>query len=111
MSGSAPLRVETVRGEAYEIDGRTLIPIVRIVSWGRARATIGHDRVGGWGTGFVWIRPLAMVETTPQGDRRIPITDTTAAAVRGLLGVALIVALFCTTIRCLTRRRRAGCTD
>lgn len=99
-----PLQIRTVRGEAYYVGGRELIPVVRVVSFGKAKATIGSDRIGGRGVGFVWIRPLAVLEVTPEGERRIAITDATASAVRGLLGVALAITLVSAAVRWLARR-------
>lgn len=108
MSRPGPLRIETVRGEPYEIDGRTLIPVVRIVAWGKAKATVGTKRVGGWGSGFVSIRPLAMVEERAAGERRIAITDATSEAVGRLLCAALAITLFLGTIRWLVKRSRTS---
>jgi uncharacterized spore protein YtfJ len=94
-----PLRIATVRGEPLQAGGRTLIPVVRFVSWGRARATIGTRGVWGWGGGFVRIRPLAVLEETPHGERRVAIVDSSAAAARGLLGATLVVTLSCAMLR------------
>ena len=102
----ALLQVKTVRGEPYSVGGRKLIPVVRIVSFGKARATVGTQRIGGRGSGFVWIRPLAVLEETPKGERRIAVTDGTAAAVRGLLGVAVAITLSLAAIRWLVRWTR-----
>jgi uncharacterized spore protein YtfJ len=106
--GSRPraLRVETVRGDPYYVDGRELIPVARVVSFGKARATIGTRQVGGRGGGFVWIKPLAVLEVTPSGERRIAIQDGTAAAVRGMLASAISIALVFTAIRWLVRWKR-----
>ena len=43
------LRVQTVRGEPYEVRGRRLVPLARVVSLGRARATVGTHRLEGQG--------------------------------------------------------------
>jgi uncharacterized spore protein YtfJ len=104
--GGAPLQVKRVRGEPYRVDGRKLTPVARIVSAGKARATIGTHRVGGWGGGFVQITPVAIWEETAEGERRIRITDATAEAVRGMLGAMLAVTLFFTMLRWLFRRSR-----
>jgi uncharacterized spore protein YtfJ len=101
-------RIETVRGQPVHVGERTLIPVARIVSFGRARGTIGADRIGGWGAGFAWVTPVAVVEETPEGERCTPIADETAAALRGLLGAAVAITLFFTAVRWLVRRRRAA---
>ena len=103
-----PFRLETVRGEPYLIGGRKLVPVVRILSFGRARATVGTRGISGLGAGSVWIRPVAVVEETPEGERRIPITDGTGATVRALLGGALGLALCFTALRWWARWRQQG---
>lgn len=106
--GSRPraLHVKTVRGDPYYVDGRELIPVVRVVSFGKARGTVGTRQVGGRGAGFIWIKPLAVLEATPTGERRIAIQDGTAAAMRGMLAATISIALLFTAIRWLVRRRR-----
>jgi uncharacterized spore protein YtfJ len=99
-----PLRVETVRGEPYHVGGRTLIPVARLVTYGRASATIASDRVGSWGGGFVQVIPVAVVEETAEGERPIAVTDATSAALRGLLGTAVAATLFFAAVRWLVRR-------
>ncbi len=100
------LNLRTVRGEPYYADGRTLIPVVRIVSFGKAEAIIGNGRSGGRAVGFVWMRPLAVLEEGPEGEHRIPITDATASAVYSLLGLALAITLVSGAVRWLGRRLR-----
>lgn len=106
ISRPRSLCIKTVRGEPYYVDGRELVPVARIVSFGKARATIGPDQVGGRGGGFVWIKPLAVLEVTPTGERRIAIQDGTAAAIRGMLAATISIALLFTVIRWLVRRQR-----
>lgn len=99
-------RATTVRGEPYHVAGRKLIPVARILSFGKARATIRAHQVGGWGMGFVQITPLAVVEETEEGERYISVTDETSAALRGMLGGAVAIVLVFSTIRWLARRWR-----
>ena len=99
-------RVRTVRGEPYTFGGRELIPVVRVVSFGKARATVGTRQVGGRGGGFVWIQPLAVLEVTPAGERRIALRDGSAAAMRGMLAAAVAMTLFFAAVRWLARRMR-----
>lgn len=106
VGGQGSLRLRTVRGEPYYIAGRKLIPVVRIVSFGRARATIGTEQSGGRAVGFAWIKPLAVLEADAEGERRIPIADATASAVYGLLGLTLAMTLFLSAVRWLGRRLR-----
>ena len=101
-------RVKTVRGEPYSVGGRELVPVVRVVSFGKATGTVGARQVGGRGGGFVWIKPLAVIEVTPTGERRIPIQDGTAAATRGMLAAAVSMTLLFTAIRWLVRWKRGS---
>jgi uncharacterized spore protein YtfJ len=103
------LRIKTVRGDPYCIAGRELIPEARVVTFGKARGTVGDRKVSGLGGGFVWIKPLAVIEVTPTGERRIPIQAGTAAAMRGMLTVTIAMAFLLTTIRWLVRwKQKSG---
>jgi hypothetical protein len=102
------LRSQVVRGEPYRVAGRTLTPEARIVSIGRARATIGTRQYGGWGFAFTWVIPTALIEETEDGERRFPIPDTTANALRGIWASAVALVVFFTTIRWLAGRRKKG---
>ncbi len=101
-------RLRTVRGEPYTVGGRVLIPVARIISFGKANATVGTTQVSGGGGGFVWVKPLAVLEVTPAGERRIGLHDSTAAAIRSMLVAAIVVAVFASAIRLLARRKRTG---
>jgi hypothetical protein len=91
--------VQTVRGEPYQVGGRKLTPVARIVSLGKARGTIGTDWIGGWAGGLVWTTPVAMLEETGEGEREIAIRDTTAATLQCLCIAALSITLFFAIIR------------
>ena len=103
---SKRLRIETVRGEPIHVQGRTLIPEARIVSYGRARADIGSRRIGGWATGFAQVTPLAVIEQSDEGERRIATKDANAMALRGMLSGALAILIVFPVIRWLVRRAR-----
>ncbi len=94
-----PYRVEVVRGKPYQVGGRTLVPETRLVSYGRARATIGSSSIGGWAAGLVLVSPLAIVEQMAEGEKRIVITDATATTMRLLLGAGIAMALVFATFR------------
>ena len=108
-SRQAPFRVKTVRGQPYDVGGRKLVPVVRIVSFGRARGTIGLNGVTGRGAGFALLLPVAIEEKTAEGKRRINTTDTTATVLGGLFGAAVLMTVFFGVTRWLVRwRRRAA---
>lgn len=102
------LRIETVRGDPISAGGRELIPIVRVVAFGKASAMVGAKQIGGQGGAFAWIKPLAVLELTEDGERRIELEDGTTAAVRGILASAISIGLVCTAIRWVVRWKRRG---
>ena len=100
------LCIRTVRGEPISAGGRQLIPLARVVSLGKASATVGNGRIAGRGGGFAWVKPLAVLEATPTGERRIELQDGPARALRDMLAYAVAIGLLCTAIRWLVGRRR-----
>lgn len=104
-----PFRIETVQGEPYHVDGRTLTPVARVVSYGKAKGTIGTNQIGGWGFGFARVIPQAVLEKTDDGERAIAIVDITAEALRGMFVTALAITVVFAAIRWVVHRRhRAG---
>jgi uncharacterized spore protein YtfJ len=91
--------VRTVRGEPYQIGEHTLIPVARIVSWGKAKGRIGNRQFGGWGGGFTRVTPLAVLEQTAEGEQRVALIDGTTLALRKLLVAAVAIMLGFTAIR------------
>lgn len=107
-----PFRMKTAQGEPYHVDGRTLTPVARVVSYGKAKGTIGTNQIGGWGFGFANVIPRAVVEKTDDGERTIAIVDVTAEALRDMFITALAVMAVFTAIRWAVRRRhRVGTTQ
>ncbi|HNS51343.1 MAG TPA: hypothetical protein PKO09_09165 [Anaerolineae bacterium] len=87
------LRARTVFGESYRLGDLTITPEARVIGFGRARANIGAGQVSGTGAGFALVTPAAVVVSTPQGERRIPIVNATAAALwrRAALAAAVLL--------------------
>jgi len=98
-----PFRIETVRGEPYRVGGRTLVPEARVMSFTRAKATIGSRQVGGWGGAFVQVTPTALIEQTPDGDKRIPLGDSTSQATLAIMAIGAAVVVGLTLVRLLVR--------
>ena len=96
-------RAETVRGESYEVGGRVLTPEARILSFAKGRGTVGRRGVSGWMFGFTRVSPLAVVEDTDAGTRRIEVVDATANALTALLVVVVVMTLFFNTVRWVAR--------
>jgi len=82
-----------------------LTPVARLISFGRAKATIGTHETGGWGVGLARIAPVA-VEVERDGEvRRIAIRDHTAEMLRFLCGLAVAMTLFFTGLRLWAGRK------
>ena len=106
MAKMGPVQAKMVHGEPIQVGDRTLIPVARVVSFGQARGMVGKSRYGGWGWGFVWVRPVAVLEKTLQGQRCIRIVDGTSAAVRRLVWLAGSITVVFAAIRWSLRRMR-----
>lgn len=104
MAKVGPLQVKTVHGEPIQVGDWTLIPVVRVVSFGHAQATIGRSGYSGWGWGLAWVRPVAMLVDSSQRQRRIRIVDRTSAAVRRLVWLAAGITAVFAAVRWSARR-------
>ena len=89
----SPLVSKIVEGEPIRVGERELTPVVRVTTYARRRAIVGSNRLAGQGWGFVHLRPVAILERSETGERRIPIRDKTAQALSGLLLAAFIIPL------------------
>jgi len=85
--------LEEVEGAPIRVGERKLVPVVRVTRRVRRRALVGSDRVAAQGQGFVHLRPVAIVERSAAGERRIPIHDRTTQMLSGLLLAAFIIPL------------------
>ena len=104
MAKMGPVQAKMVHGEPIQVGDRTLTPVARVVSFGQARAMVGKSRYGGWGWGFEWVRPVAMLVDTPQGRQRIRIVDGTSVAVRRLVWLAVSITAVLAVVRWSVRR-------
>lgn len=86
------------------VAGRELMPVARVVAFGKGAGTLGTARSGGWGAGFAWIRPVAVLVGTGQDQEQIQIPDATATAVLGMAGAAAAILVFFTVVRIMARR-------
>ncbi|HIP95773.1 MAG TPA: hypothetical protein EYH32_00980 [Anaerolineae bacterium] len=102
-----PVEVRTVLGEPIVIGERRLTPVVRVTSFVRRSGVVGTHRLSGWGVGAARLRPLAVIETTTAGTRRIPIRDETRATLLALLAVALALPFLLSLLVRLADRLRS----
>ncbi len=99
-----PLKTHIVEGEPIQIGERELVPLVRVTTYARRQAHVGTGNVAGQGWGFVQMRPVAILERSSRGERRLPIRDGTAQAMSGLLLAAVIIPLLLMLATRLVRR-------
>jgi hypothetical protein len=108
MSGKrlrhSPLMTETVRGDPIQVRGRELVPLVRVTSRVRRRASVGGGGVSGAGWGFVYMRPIAILDRNGAGVHRLPVRSETARSILWLFVVSLIVPLIALLLIYLSRR-------
>jgi len=98
MNGAAverrgPLVSEVFEGKTVRVGEWELAPVVRVTTYVRRRAFVGAGGLTGGGWGFVHLRPVAVVERSAAGERRIPIQDQTAQMLGGLLLAAFVIPL------------------
>jgi uncharacterized spore protein YtfJ len=101
-----PVEVRTVPGEPIAVGKRQLTPVVRVTSFARRSGVVGTRHLGGWGMGAVRLQPVAVLETTTAGTRRIPIRDETRTTLMALLAVALALPLLLALLVRLAGRLR-----
>jgi hypothetical protein len=103
-----PLVSEVIEGKPIYVGGRELVPVVRVTTHGRRRATVGTDGLAGQGWGFVRLQPIAILERSESGEERVAIRDRTAEVLGGLLLAAFIIPLLLGVAVRLARTRRRG---
>ena len=87
------IQVRQIEGKPVTVGEKKLRPVVRVISWKQRRAVVRQDGISGFGAMAAWLQPVAILEETTGGHRRIPVRDKTAPATLGLLGIALAVPL------------------
>jgi uncharacterized spore protein YtfJ len=97
--------VKTIEGKPIRVEGRELVPVVRVEADVRRRAFVGTHGVAGEGAGLVRVRPVALVERGEAGERRILIPDRTAQLLGGLLLAALVIPALMLLAERIARRQ------
>jgi hypothetical protein len=101
-----PVVTEVIEAKPIYVGGRELVPMVRVTTHGRRRATVGPDRLAGQGWGFVRLQPIAILERSESGEECVPIRNRTAEVLGGLLLAAFIIPLLLGVAVRLARTRR-----
>lgn len=85
------IKVRLIEGAPIVIGDRKLTPVLRAIGWKQRWAEIGQDRTRGFGFVAAWLQPVAVLEETAEGRRRIPIRNETIRALLPLLVSAFVV--------------------
>ena len=109
---------ECVFGKPERMEGKTILPVAE-VSWsGDAGFGVGEEQPkddpgaghrvgkGGGGGGKVKVRPVSLVEITPDQTRIVPILDRTKIILAGMFLMAWNIFWLAYTIRKLLRKWR-----
>ena len=102
----SPLQIRTVRGTPIQAYGRTFVPIARVVSLVKHRATIHKTGYKAAGWGAMWVKPLAVVEHDGNETHTMLIPNVTATVLREIATVALVLPMLCLAVISLARRIR-----
>jgi len=97
--------IETVEGRSIRLGERELVPVVRVEADVRRRAFVGARGLASEGSGFVHMRPVAILERSEAGERRIPIPDRTVQSLGGLLLAALVIPALMLLAELIARKR------
>jgi len=95
-----PVSTEIVEADALHVNGRELVPLVRVTSRARRRASLYKDGLTGQGYGFVYMRPIAVVDK----EDRHPIHNQTAQTIGWLMLVAALIPWLTALIVIISRR-------
>jgi len=99
------IKVRLVEGTPVIVGQKTLTPVMRAFTWTKRQATVRQDGASGFGLAAAWLQPVAVVEETPDGQRRIPIRDETSRAMFRLLAIALAVPVLLGLLAWLVRAK------
>jgi hypothetical protein len=99
-----PLMTEIVEGDPIHVEGRELVPLIRMTSRVRRTAVLSNECVDARGGGFVQLRPVALLDRSDDGGQRLAIRDQTAWCIRWLLLTAIVVPCIAITLMYLSRR-------
>lgn len=101
-----PLQIRTARGTPIHVYGRTFVPIARVISLVKHRATVRKTGYEAAGWGAMWVKPLAVVEHDGDETHTMLIPNVTATVLREMATVALVLPMLCLTAISLARRIR-----
>ena len=96
--------VDKVRGEPIQVYGRILTPVARVVSIIRRRGTIGGIQVSGGAGGYVYAKPVEVIEELDGDVRVLPIEDPTGTSLFRMAVIATLVPVLAAALVFVSRR-------
>ena len=98
-----PTRIKRrIAGHPITVRERTIQPVAQVAGW----AASGGDETGGGAGAWLRVKPVEVVVREGDGtERRVPITEPTREAMRGMVLSALLVAAVCWLIMIIARRQ------
>jgi hypothetical protein len=89
---------EVVRGTPIAVDGRVFVPEARVTSLAARELTYASGETRLAGVRMARVRPTALIEQTPGGERRHRIKDETRRALIGMIAGAVAAPVFLNAI-------------
>ncbi|MFQ5342438.1 MAG: hypothetical protein ACE5F6_12910 [Anaerolineae bacterium] len=88
-----PTRIKKrIAGQPIAVGGRTIQPVAQVAGW----VGSGGSETGGGAGAWLRVTPIeVVVHETDGAERRVPITDPTREAMRGIVLSAILVAAVC----------------
>jgi hypothetical protein len=103
MRPPSTLQVKTIRGTPIQAQGRTFVPVARVTSTVRHRATIGVDQIEGSGWGFAHTLPIALEGERNGVTHTVSIPDRTRTVLGQMALVALVFPAICAAVIAIAR--------
>jgi len=100
-----------IEARPIRVEGRELVPLVRVTSRVQRKASLCGDRVSGQGYGFVDMRPVTILDKGENGQRvagRHPFRNETARLMGWLALIAFFTPFLATLLAHLSRRLDHG---
>jgi hypothetical protein len=99
------VKMRLVEGTPVTVGRKRLTPVMRAITWYEREAAVRQNSTSGFGLAAAWLQPVAVLEETPDGQRRIPIHDETGQTMLRLFVVALAVPLLLSLLARLVRAK------
>ena len=87
---------ETLHGQPLQLGKREIVPEAEVWSIQARQIGLRENKASGGGAWWSWSRPTALIERTPDGDRRVRVNDVNLQLEIVLLGAALVLPLLLT---------------